>query len=403
MKLGFSPAEEQFREEIAGWLRQNLCGEFEKLRFRGGPGEEHLLFEERHAWEKRLAAGRWIGVGWPEAHGGRGLDLNRQVIFHEEYARAGGPGRVGHMGETLAGPTIIAFGAPQQQQRFLPGILSGETLWCQGYSEPGAGSDLAAVRTRARLDRDAGQWVLDGQKVWTSLALEADWCFVLARCEEGSAGREGLCYLLVPMKAPGVEVRPIRQLTGSSEFNEVFFDGARTAADNMVGAPGEGWKVAMATLGFERGVSTLGQQMNFFNEFRELLRCARDNGALQDPALRQRLSASWAGLRIMRYNALRVLSGAQSGDLAPEAMISKLYWANWHRDFGKLAMDVLGPEAELLEDGEYTLSRLQSVHLFSRADTIYAGSNEIQRNIIAERALGMPREPCAQAQTEKKN
>jgi len=310
---------------------------------------------------------------------------------------------VGTMGEPLGVRMMIAFGDPRHKQRVVPGVLSGETLWCQGYSEPGAGSDLAAVRTRARLDRDSGQWVLDGQKVWTSLALEADWCFVLARCEEGSEGREGLCYLLVPMKAPGVEVRPIRQLTGSSEFNEVFFDGARTAAGNIIGAPGEGWKVAMATLGFERGVSTLGQQMNFFNEFQELLRHARRNSALQDPVLRQRLAASWAGLSIMRYNALRMLSGAQSGALAPEAMISKLYWANWHRDFGKLAMDVLGPEAELLEDGEYTLSRLQSVHLFSRADTIYAGSNEIQRNIIAERALGMPREPRAPAQSGKKN
>ena len=386
-----------FRREVAQWLDEHLQGEYEQLRFRGGPGDEHMFFDARSAWERELAVGGWIGIAWPEAHGGRELSLSQQVVFHEEYARAGGPGRVGHIGEMLLAPTLLAFGSEEQCQRFLPPIREGRELWCQGYSEPGAGSDLAAVRTKARLDEASGEWVLEGQKVWTSLAQEADWCFVLARSEEGSKGRHGLSYLLVPMSQDGIEVRPIQQLTGTSEFNEVFFDGARTAADNIVGAPGEGWQVAMGTLGFERGVSTLGQQMQFTNEFGQVLAVARRNGALSDPVMRQRLARSWAELQIMRYNALRVLSSGAT--LSPEAMISKLYWATWHRDFGALAMAVLGPQAELLEeDGDYQLSRLQSIFLFSRSDTIYAGTNQIQRNIIAERALGMPREPRGEAQ-----
>ena len=391
MKLSFSSKDEQFRREVADWLETALADGFENIRFRGGPGDEHVFFEERCAWEKTLAAGGWVGIGWPEKYGGRELSIARQVIFYEEYARAGGPGRVGHIGETLAAPTIIAFGTDAQRQRFLPGIRSGEELWCQGYSEPGAGSDLSAVRTRARRDERTGQWVLDGQKVWTSLALEADWCFAVARCEENSKGHEGLCYLLVPMRQPGIEVRPIRQMTGTSEFNEVFFKDARTALDNIVGKPGEGWKIAMATLSFERGVSTLGQQMNFLNEFQEVAEIARRNGAARDPVMRQRLADAWIGLRIMRYNSLRILSGgAQAGS---EALIAKLYWATWHREFGKLALDILGPEAEILQDFPYQLSRLQSVALFARSDTIYAGTNQIQRNIISERALHMPREP----------
>ena len=393
MKIGFSEQDERFRQEVAQWMSTHLCGEFEALRFRGGPGDEHSFPEARKAWERQLAQGRWTCVGWAPEHGGRGLSITQQVIFHEEYARAGGPGRMGHIGEGLAGPTIAAFGTAEQQQRLLPGIVSGTTFWCQGYSEPGAGSDLANVKTRAVLDPDSGEWVITGQKVWTSLAHEADWCFVIARTEAGSVGHQGLSFLLVPMAQAGITVRPIEQLTGTSEFNEVFFDAARTAGTNIVGKPGEGWKIAMALLGFERGVSTLGQQMQFENELNEIIAMAKANGAARDPVLRQRLAEAWSGLRIMRYNSLRMLSGAQDGTLRKEATIYKLYWSTWHASLGKLAMDVLGAEAELLARAPYQLTRLQALYLFSRADTLYGGSNEIQRNIIAERALGMPREP----------
>lgn len=396
MKIGFSAEDEAFRQEVADWLAEHLRGPFESLRFRGGPGDEHMFPEERKAWERELARGGWIGLGWPSAYGGRALSISQQVIFYEEYARAGGPGRMGHIGEGLIGPTLVAFGSDEQRARFLPGILEGREFWCQGYSEPGAGSDLAAVKTRAHFDEALGKWLINGQKVWTSLAHESDWCFVLARTEPESRGHHGLSFLLVPMDQPGVSVQPIQQITGTSEFNEVFFDDAQTDATCMIGAPGDGWKIAMALLGFERGVSTLGQQMQFHNELDEVIRLARSNGAATDPLIRQRLAQAWAGLRVLRYNSLRMLSGPQDGSLRREATIYKLAWSTWHAELGKLAMDVLGPQAEILDSGPYALSRLQSLFLFTRADTIYGGSNEIQRNIIAERALGMPREPRVQ-------
>ena len=392
MNIDFSATDEQFRQQVAQWMHQHLTGEFAALRFRGGPGDEDFSPELRKLWEQQLAQGRWIGAGWAAEHGGRGLSINQQVIFFEEYARAGGPGRMGHIGEGLVGPTIAAFGTREQQLRFLPPILAGQHFWCQGYSEPGAGSDLANIKTRANLDDASGHWLISGQKVWTSLAHESDWCFVLARTEPGSVGHRGLSFLLVEMDQPGIRVQPIRQLTGTSEFNEVFFDQARASADNLIGQPGDGWKIAMALLGFERGVSTLGQQMQFQNELDEVVRIAKTNGAAQDPVLRQRIAQAWSGLRVLRYNSLRMLSGVQDGSLRPEATIYKLAWSTWHVALGKLAMDVLGPEAELLAGAPYELTRLQALFLFTRADTIYGGSNEIQRNIIAERALGMPRE-----------
>ncbi len=393
MKLEFSAADEAFREEVAGWMAENLVGEFAPIRFRGGPGDEHMYVEERIAWEQRLAAGGWTCIGWPEECGGRGASIEQQVIFAEEYARAGGPGRMGHIGEGLTGPTLIAFGNEDQQARFLPGIRAGKEFWCQGYSEPSAGSDLANVKTKARFDEERGVWLINGQKVWTSLAQDADWCFVIARTDPDSVAHKGLGFFLIRMDQPGIEVRPIRQITGTSEFNEVFFDDAECGAGDIVGAPGDGWKVAMGLLGFERGVSTLGQQMGFQNELNAVIAAAKDNGAAADPLIRQRIADAHVGLKIMRYNSLRMLSGGGDGSLQPEATIYKLYWASWRRNLGKLAMDVLGPEAEMLEGQGYELGPLQTLFLFSRADTIYGGTNQIQRNIIAERALGMPREP----------
>jgi alkylation response protein AidB-like acyl-CoA dehydrogenase len=390
MKLTFSPEDEAFREEVAGWLRSNLVGEFEMLRFRGGPGDEHMFPQERKRWEQKLAEGGWTCVGWPQQYGGRGASIEQQVIFFEEYARAGAPGRVGHIGEGLAGPTLIAFGSEEQKQQYLPGIVAGTELWCQGYSEPGAGSDLANVRTKATQDAASGKWLINGQKVWTSLAHESDWCFVIARTDPESQAHRGLGFFLVSMHQPGVTVRPIEQLTGTSEFNEVFFDDA-VAAD-IVGAPGDGWKVAMGLLGFERGVSTLGQQMQFQNELDEIIRIAKSNGAASEPSIRQRIAEAHTGLRLMRYNAMRMLSGPDSGQQDSSSLVYKLHWSSWHRNLGVLAMDVLGPEADIIESAPYNLTRLQSMFLFARSDTIYGGTNQIQRNIIAERGLGMPKE-----------
>src|SRR5690606_20648541 len=306
-----SAEDRTFRDEIRAFLEDGLAGDFAVVRGRGGPGDEGALFDERLAWERHLAAHGWTCVGWPAEHGGRGLSVRQQVIYHEEYARAGGPGRLGIIGEGLLGPTLIAFGTPEQQRRSLPPIVAGEALWCQGSSEPSAGSDLADIATRAR--RDGDDWVIEGQKVWTSLAHWADWCFVLARTEPATDPRRrhaGISFLLVPMRQDGVEIRPIVQLTGDSEFNEVFFDGARTPAGHVVGGVGEGWKVAMGTLAFERGASTLGQQLAFRNELDEITAAARRNGSTADPVVRQRLAAAPIGLEIMRLNALRTLAGS---------------------------------------------------------------------------------------------
>ncbi|XRQ16172.1 acyl-CoA dehydrogenase family protein [Actinomadura welshii] len=394
-----SPADRAFRAEVRDWLETNLSGEFAHARGLGGPGREHEAFPERLAWERHMAAAGWTCVGWPEEYGGRGATVEQQVIFHEEYALADGPARVNHIGENLLGPTIIAFGTDEQRARFLPPIVAVEELWCQGYSEPGAGSDLANVQTRAELRGD--HWVVDGQKVWTSLALESDWCFAVCRTEPGSARHGGLSYLLVPMKQDGVDIRPIVQLTGTSEFNEVFFDGARTDAANIVGEPGEGWKIAMATLGFERGVATLGQQVGFRREFEGVAELARRTGAVDDPLLRDRLTRSYMGLEIMRLNAVRTMAGIAAGAPGPESSISKLVWSTWHRELGELAMDVLGAAGLAAEGAPYDLNDWQRLFLFSRADTIYAGSNEIQRNIIAERVLGLPREPAASREARR--
>jgi alkylation response protein AidB-like acyl-CoA dehydrogenase len=391
MHLHFGDEDEAFRLEVAGWLEQRLGGEFAAVRGCGGSGDAHARIDERRAWERELGAAGWTCLGWPREYGGRGASLEQQLIFHEEYARAGGPGRLGHMGEGLLGPTLIAFGTEEQKRRFLPPIVKGEEIWCQGYSEPGAGSDLANVQARARLE--GSEWVIDGQKVWTSWAQWSDWCFALCRTDPSSRRHQGLSYLLIPMRQPGLEIRPIVQITGDSEFSEVFFDGARTAAENVVGAAGEGWRVAMGTLAFERGVSTLGQQLSFRNELVAVVEAAKANGAASDPSIRQRLADAWIGLEIMRYNGLRGLSHDEKGELAREGMIAKIYWATWHRALGELAMDVLGDDANVLEGAPYALSSLQRLFLFTRSDTIYAGSNEIQRNIIAERALGLPREP----------
>jgi alkylation response protein AidB-like acyl-CoA dehydrogenase len=391
MRLEFSAEDENFRAEVADWMRAHLRGQFESLRSGAGASYDDALVGLRKAWERELAAGRWTCVGWPEQYGGRGLSINRQVIFHEEYARAGGPGRMGHIGEGLIGPTLLAFGTEAQKNRFLPRIVAGTEFWCQGYSEPGAGSDLANVQTRANRDPANSEWIIDGQKVWTSLAHESDWIFALVRSEPGSAGSRGLSFLLIPLDQPGIEIRPIRQLTGTAEFNEVFFNGARTAAENIVGQAGGGWMIAMGLLSFERGVSTLGQQMLFARELELIAATARSTGAAQNPTIRQRIARAWMELKVMRYNALRTLSRTQDAMLAREALMYKYYWSNWHRELGKLAMDVLGADADIITDDE-TRARLQRLFLFSRADTIYAGTNEIQLNIIAERALGMPRE-----------
>ncbi|MEU5923915.1 acyl-CoA dehydrogenase family protein [Streptomyces antimycoticus] len=451
MDFAFGPEDERFRTEARDWLAEHFAGPFAALKQEPGghPGEARGDMTARRAWERELGTGGWIGLGWDRtdgAYGNRAATLTQQVVWAEEYARAGAPGRLGHIGENLLAPTLLVHGDSAQRARFLPPIARGEELWCQGYSEPDAGSDLAGLRTRAVRDPGEGTYRITGQKIWTSLAHEADWCFVLARTEEGSQRHHGLSFLLVPMDQPGrIEVRPIRQLTGTAEFNEVFFDGAVARAEHLVGGAGHGWRVAMSLLAVERGVSTLVQQIGFAQELSRVVRLALETGAAEEPVLRDRLIRQWAELKAMRWNALRTLGAAQNptanpardsavrdpapndardpaprkgaahdlppgsadrqapgpGDPGPQdpgaPSVAKLLWGGWHQRLGELAVQVRGAAAALgparwTAGRPYELDAFQRLFLFSRADTIYGGSDEIQRTIIAERVLHLPKE-----------
>ena len=397
-----SNQEKSFAEEVRTWLEEHLVGEFSELRNRGGTGREDIPVEILLGWEKELATGGWLGLDFPEELGGRNCSLFEQVIFHQTYVEARAPGRIPNIGVTLLAPTLVAYGTHEQQARFIPEILKGNEFWCQGYSEPDAGSDLANISTRATKEGD--QWIINGQKIWTSLAQYSDWIFVLCRTDMQGTRHQGLSYLLAPMKQDEIEIRPIVQITGGSEFNEVFFNNARTEGGLVVGESGGGWSVAMGTLAFERGASTLGQQTAFSQELDELIQIAKQNGAIYDPVVRQELAKSFSELQIMRYNQMRMLSSLSRGGVpGPEMSIGKLYWASWHRRLGELGIRIRGSSGMVgveptppLEDSlnhGYLLDSLQRTFLYSRAHTIYAGSNQVQRNIIGERVLGLPREP----------
>ena len=402
MEFTRTAAEQVFADEVRTWLEEHLVGANADLRGRGGVGQEDVEPKRLLAWERELADGGWLGLDYPEHLGGRDASLSEQVVFHQTYVEARAPGRIPNIGLTLLGPTLVAFGTPELQERFVPPIIAGTEHWCQGYSEPNAGSDLANVSTGARLEGD--RWLVTGQKTWTSLAQHAQWAFVLCRTDPAGERHAGLSYLLVPMDQPRVEVRPIVQITGGSEFNEVFFDEAETDAGLVVGGVGNGWAVAMGTLGFERGASTLGQQTGYRRELDAVLGLARSNGSIDDPPLRQDLMRSYSELEILRYNQLRMLTAlVADGVPGPEMSIGKLYWASWHRRLGELGMRVRGASAMVgvdatppLEDPldlGYQLDPLQRTFLYSRAHTIYGGSNQVQRNVIGERVLGLPREP----------
>ncbi|MEV5507799.1 acyl-CoA dehydrogenase family protein [Streptomyces orinoci] len=384
MDFAFGPEDQEFRTAARSWLAGHLTG---------GPAPP-----AGRRWERLLGEGGWIGLAWDRSrgsYGNRSASLSQQVVWAEEYARAGAPARLGHIGERLLAPTLLADGDDAQCARFLPAIARGEEIWCQGYSEPGAGSDLAAVRTAATPDDGGRSYRIEGHKIWTSLAHQADWCFVLARTTRGSRRHQGLSLLLVPMDQPGrIEVRPIRQLHGDAEFNEVLFDGATARAEHLVGGEGNGWRVAVGLLARERGVSTLAQQIGFAAELGQVIKAAVDSGAAAEPVVRDRLIRHWAELQTVRWNALCTL-GAADDPGAPSA--AKLLWAGWHKRLGQLAMLVRGAAAAVGPDGwsadrPYQLDAWQRQFLLSRADTIYGGSDEIQRTLIAERVLGLPKE-----------
>lgn len=398
MDFSLTQQEKNFKEEVETWLSEHLVGEFAKAKGKGGTGQEDIDTQLLLAWEAELAKGGWLGINYPKEWGGRECSLFEQVIFYTSYVEVRAPGRIPNMGVTLLGPTLLEHGTDAQKEKFISKILSGEEFWCQGYSEPDAGSDLAGIRTSA--ERKEGGWVINGQKIWTSLAQFSDWCFAVCRTDSDSTRHAGLSYLLVPMDAKGIEVRPIIQITGGDEFNEVFFDDVWIEEDLIVGEEGNGWRVAMATLGYERGASTLGQQLSFRQEFEDFIALIKESNRLAKtnihPKIRLELAKAYEELEIMRFNNMRMLSAIEGRIPGNEASIAKLYWSEWHKRLGELMVNVLGPAALTASKGQESeglgaLSRWQRTFLYSRAHSIYAGTSEVQRNIIGEKALGLPK------------
>jgi alkylation response protein AidB-like acyl-CoA dehydrogenase len=405
MDLAYPPEAEAFRAEIAGWLKENLPEGWGEEGFVMTPDERKEFNEE---WTAKLFGGGLICASWPSEYGGKGLSLLQQVVLNEEFARVGAPLRGDFFGDTLVGPTILQWGTEEQKQQFIPGILKGEIAWCQGFSEPDAGSDLASLKTRAELDGD--EWIINGQKVWTTQAQYADYIFLLARTDPDVPKHAGISYLLVPMKQPGIEVRPIEQIDGSAEFNEVFFTNVRCPTENVIGGVNNGWKVAMTTLGFERGTSATTGHRRFQKEFDQILEVARQKERTGDPLIRQRLATSWTNIKIMQINGFRTLTDALNGThtTAKLSACNKMFWSEAHQATLLLAMDIYGMESQILlgEDGQdtelpgarratanYPVNNLQSLFFFSRSESIWGGAAEIQRNIVGERALGLPKEP----------
>jgi alkylation response protein AidB-like acyl-CoA dehydrogenase len=408
MDLTYPAEAESFRAEIRAWLRQHLPAGW------GEPGFE-LSSEDRaqfnKEWPAKLHEGGWICAAWPKEYGGKGLSLMEAVVLNEEFARASAPMRADFFGDTLVGPTILQWGTEEQKKDFLPRILSGQIAWCQGFSEPDAGSDLASLKTRAVLDGD--EWVINGQKVWTTQAQYADYIFLLARTDPDAPKHKGISYLLVPMKQPGVEVRPIEQVDGSAEFNEVFFTNVRCPRDNVVGGVNNGWNVAMTTLGFERGTSATTSHRRFQKEWAQIVSEARARDRLGEARVRQGLAKAWSKVKIMEINGYRsltaVLHNRKDPGVAALGASNKIFWSEYHREVMELAMDILGLDGQVLTGttGEafvpgqgirrgragYPVTPLQASFFFSRSETIWGGTAEIQRNIVGERVLGLPKEP----------
>ncbi|MBW3588738.1 MAG: acyl-CoA dehydrogenase [Actinobacteria bacterium] len=399
MDLSWTEEDKAFRAEVRKYLEANAPKDL--------PEDETANFEARRQWQKKLAEDGWVAIHWPEEFGGRGASLLQTVIYNEEYTRARAPLLVNSLGVGLLGPTLMAHGNDEQKQRYLKKVLSAEEIWCQGFSEPNAGSDLAAIQTRAELDGD--EYVLNGQKIWTSYGKYADWMFALVRTDPSAPKHQGISYLLVDMHSPGVEARPLKEITGDSLFAEVFFSDVRVPKANLVGEQNDGWRIAMTTLGFERGAGGLAQSVRLRNSVLDLIGDAqqvRRNGwtAFDDPLSRNKIGKWLVEIEVYRYTTLRAISAlVHGGSPGPEASINKIFWSEWHKSFTEDAMDILGPLGRVTTDesGNIDSQRWVREYLFARAGTIYAGTSEIQRNIIAERVLGLPKEPRGDTKTEK--
>ena len=413
MDLTYTPEAEAIRVEIRAWLRHNLPAGWCEAHEAGGtfdmPPLERTAFNE--GWPAKLYGGGWICATWPKEYGGKGLSTMEGVVLAEEFARVKAPLRADFFGDTLVGPTILQWGTEEQKQDFLPRILNGSMRWCQGFSEPNSGSDLASLKTSAVLDGD--EWIINGQKVWTTGGHHADYCFLLTRTDPDSPKHKGISYLLVPMHQPGVEVRGITQPDGTAEFCEVFFTDARCPKDNVVGGVNNGWKVANSTLAFERGMSATTGYRRFEEEYKLMLAAAQENGAIHEPTIRQRLMEFYTKITILRVNGLRSLSTALAGQkdpgIAALGVSNKMFWSEMHKAAMELALDIHGAASMLVDTGSaagswpgtarerrrpgYPVSAMMSAFFFSRSETIWGGTSQIQRNIVGERVLGLPKEP----------
>ncbi len=405
MDIRYSEEAETYREKVQAFLAEHLPADWNGIGALDHDGASAFTEE----WRRTLHENGYLGVAWPVEYGGAGLTPTEQVVLAEEFAKAGvprgGPNDV--FGIQMVGNTIIAWGTEEQKRHYLQRILAGDDKWCQGYSEPNAGSDLANLGCKAVLDGD--EWVINGQKIWTSAGHLANWIFVLARTDVDAAMHKGITFLLVPMDQPGVEVRPIKMISGESEFNEVFFTDARAAKENVVGEVNGGWAVAMTLLGYERGEAAATVPILFRTELDRLLALAKERGKTDDPLIRQRLAWCYSKVEIMRYLGYRVLTRFVAGEHpGPESSISKLYWSEYHHKVTELAVDILGADA-LVPAGRPPASSFQTddpgapnssaswvgTFLNARAGTIYAGTSQVQRNILGEMVLGLPKEPRA--------
>ena len=389
MDLNLTPSEQQFRDELRAWLQANVPPPWTGST---AAEEKSEYFDFLRNWQKKVGEAGWAGISWPKEYGGRGAAIIEQAIWQEEWARAEAPQLINALGLYLIGPTIITAGTEEQKKRFLPKILSAEEIWCQGFSEPNAGSDVASLGTKAVLDGD--HFIVNGQKIWTSLAHVADWCLLLVRTDPNAPKHKGITALLVDMQAPGVVVRPLRQITGDASFNEVFLDNVRVPLSNVLGEVNKGWQTAITTLMNERAHLGAGTYIAFRRNLDALIARAREmkrNGhtASQDPLVRQKLAQAFLELEIFRLNNTRSLSKlSKTGIPGPEGSILKIFWSEYNQRFQQAAMEILGPYAQLhsFDNGRWVFDYLRT-----RANTIEAGTSEILRNIVAERVLGLPK------------
>ncbi|MFZ9578099.1 MAG: acyl-CoA dehydrogenase family protein [Ilumatobacteraceae bacterium] len=406
--ITYPPEVEEFRAVVRSWLEANLPQGWFDDGFELSADARKKFNDE---WPDKLHKGGWICATWPKEYGGKGLTTLQGVVLNEEFARARAPMRADFFGDTLVGPTLLQWGTEEQKKEFLPQILAGKMRWCQGFSEPNSGSDLASLKTTAVLDGD--EWVINGQKVWTTGGHYADYCFLLTRTDPSAPKHKGISYLLVPMRQPGVEVRGITQPDGTAEFCEVFFTDARCPKDNVVGGVNNGWKVANSTLAFERGMSATTGYRRFEEEYRLMVEAATTNGAICNHLVRQRLMQYYTKIQILKYNGLRSLGAnlADKKDFGVMALgaANKMFWSEMHKNAMELALDIYGTHAMLINTGPesgtwpgalrekrrkgYPVSAMMSSFFFSRSETIWGGTSQIQRNIVGERVLGLPKEP----------